>query len=94
MQDASHVRPGRIDLRVNRPLANRATSIRGSIDTPAMEVHDDQVFRLQLSPAHRAGFYKNPLLVQAGAQMAAEAVSRRLDGVEHLARLHQFFAKG
>lgn len=93
MEHAKHIGARLVNLRMDRPLANRAAFARGCIHTLAVEVDDDQVFRSQPAPAHRPGFNEDSLLVEPGTQMSAQSISRSLNGVEDFARFYEPFTE-
>src|SRR6267154_1869514 len=93
MQYTPDIRPCLIDLCMNRPFAYGAMFTCGSVHTLTVEVDDDQVLRLQPPPADRPRFDENALLVEPGAQMTTQTVSRGFDSVENFARPHQSFTK-
>src|SRR6266436_4836658 len=93
MQYTPDIRPCLIDLCMNRPFAYGAMFTCGSVHTLTVEVDDDQVLRLQSPPADRPRFDENEFLVEPGAQMTTQTVSRSFDGVENSACLNQPFTK-
>src|SRR5215467_2246552 len=85
MQHATDIGSSAIGLRMDLPFAHAAALVRRSIDAFAIEVDDDEVFRLEAPPTHGSRFDQNSLVIQLCAQMATEAVTGDLGRVEDTA---------